>query len=119
MAVKAGKAISANTNEADGSAKFPVVGKRVVLTGGACQLTGMPEAARRILARNVRIGRPMGVSGLPAAAKGPAFSTAVGLTIYPQMADQETHAGQGGLFSPFGNGNSRFARMGQWLKESF
>lgn len=26
---KAGKAISANTNEADGSAKFPVVGKRV------------------------------------------------------------------------------------------
>ncbi|AOG08827.1 MAG: cell division protein FtsA [Pseudorhizobium sp.] len=97
----------------------PVVGKRVVLTGGACQLTGMPEAARRILARNVRIGRPMGVSGLPAAAKGPAFSTAVGLTIYPQMADQETHAGQGGLFSPFGNGNSRFARMGQWLKESF
>ncbi|CAH0341283.1 cell division protein FtsA [Rhizobium sp. CECT 9324] len=97
----------------------PVVGKRVVLTGGASQLTGMPEAARRILARNVRIGRPMGVSGLPAAAKGPAFSTAVGLMIYPQVADQETHAGQGGLFSPFGNGNSRFARMGQWLKESF
>ncbi|MBV2184893.1 MAG: cell division protein FtsA, partial [Rhizobium sp.] len=97
----------------------PVVGKRVVLTGGASQLTGMPEAARRILARNVRIGRPMGVAGLPAAAKGPAFSTAVGLMIYPQVADQETHAGQGGLFSPFGNGNSRIARMGQWLKESF
>ena len=56
---------------------------------------------------------------LPAAAKGPAFSTAVGLMIYPQVADQETHAGQGGLFSPFGNANSRMARMGQWLKESF
>ncbi len=97
----------------------PVVGKRVVLTGGASQLTGLPEAARRILARNVRIGRPMGVSGLPAAAKGPAFSTAVGLMIYPQVADQETHAGQGGLFSPFSSGNSRIARVGQWLKESF
>ncbi|HCL65450.1 MAG TPA: cell division protein FtsA [Rhizobium sp.] len=97
----------------------PVVGKRVVLTGGASQLTGLPEAARRILARNVRIGRPMGVAGLPAAAKGPAFSTAVGLMIYPQVADQETHAGQGGLFSPFSSGNSRIARVGQWLKESF
>jgi cell division protein FtsA len=97
----------------------PIVGKRVVLTGGAAQLTGLPETARRILARNVRIGRPMGVSGLPTAAKGPAFSTAVGLMIYPQVADMETHAGQGGLLATLGNGNSRIARMGQWLKESF
>ncbi len=66
----------------------PIVGKRVVLTGGASQLTGLAEVARRILARNVRIGRPMGVSSLPTAAKGPAFSTAVGLMIYPQVADQ-------------------------------
>jgi len=97
----------------------PIVGKRVVLTGGASQLTGLSEAARRILARNVRIGRPMGVSGLPTAAKGPAFSTAVGLLIYPQVADMETHAGQGGLLSSLGGGNSRIARGGQWLKESF
>ncbi|MCO5730292.1 cell division protein FtsA [Rhizobium sp. SSA_523] len=97
----------------------PIVGKRVVLTGGASQLTGLPETARRILARNVRIGRPMGVSGLPTAAKGPAFSTAVGLMIYPQVADMETHAGQGGLMASLGSGNGRIARMGQWLKESF
>lgn len=97
----------------------PIVGKRVVLTGGASQLTGLSETARRILARNVRIGRPMGVSGLPAAAKGPAFSTAVGLMIYPQVADMETHASQSGLMASFGSGNGRLARMGQWLKESF
>ncbi len=97
----------------------PIVGKRIVLTGGASQLTGMPEAARRILARNVRIGRPLGVAGLPAAAKGPAFSTAVGLIIYPQVADQETHAGDRGLLSALGSGNGRIARVGQWLKESF
>lgn len=97
----------------------PVVGKRIVLTGGAAQLTGMAEAARRILARNVRIGRPLGVSGLPAAAKGPAFSTAVGLMIYPQVADIETHgSGRGSLASMTGTGN-RIARMGQWLKQSF
>lgn len=97
----------------------PIVGKRVVLTGGASQLTGLPEAARQILARSVRIGRPMGVSGLPAAAKGPAFSTAVGLMIYPQVAELETHATSSGLLTPFGANNSRFARVGQWLKESF
>ncbi|MBP1844979.1 cell division protein FtsA [Rhizobium petrolearium] len=97
----------------------PIVGKRVVLTGGASQLTGLSETARRILARNVRIGRPMGVSGLPAAAKGPAFSTAVGLMIYPQVADMETHASQSGLMASLGSGNGRLARVGQWLKESF
>jgi cell division protein FtsA len=97
----------------------PIVGKRVVLTGGASQLTGLSETARRILARNVRIGRPMGVSGLPTAAKGPAFSTAVGLMIYPQVADLETHATQSGLMASLGSGNGRLARVGQWLKESF
>ena len=97
----------------------PIVGKRVVLTGGASQLTGLPEVARRILARNVRIGRPLGVSGLPAAAKGPAFSTAVGLMIYPQVADMETHATAGRPALVAAGNSGRIARMGQWLKESF
>lgn len=97
----------------------PVVGKRVVLTGGASQLTGLPESARRILARNVRVGRPLGVSGLPTAAKGPAFSTAVGLMIYPQVAHLETHgAGEGGLTVMTGTGG-RLANMGRWLRDSF
>ncbi|MCA0256765.1 MAG: cell division protein FtsA [Proteobacteria bacterium] len=95
----------------------PVVGKRVVLTGGASQLTGLPDTARKILARNVRIGRPMGVSGLPPAAKGPAFSTAVGLMIYPQVADVETHAAHAG--SGLLSGGGRVARVGRWIRESF
>ena len=95
----------------------PVVGKRVVLTGGASQLTGLPDTARKILARNVRIGRPMGVSGLPPAAKGPAFSTAVGLMIYPQVADVETHASHAG--SGLLSGGGRVARVGRWIRESF
>lgn len=94
----------------------PIVGKRVVLTGGASQLTGLSDTARRILARNVRIGRPMGVSGLPAAAKGPAFSTAVGLMIYPQVAEMETYANVG---SSLLIGGGRIARVGRWIKESF
>lgn len=95
------------------------VGKRVVLTGGAAQLTGLPEAARRILGRNVRIGRPLGVKGLPEAAKGPAFSAAVGLLIYPQVAAFETNEVKGGLSMRMTGTGGRFQRMGQWLRDSF
>jgi cell division protein FtsA len=38
---------------------------RVVLTGGASQLTGIPDLASRILGREVRIGRPLGFRGCP------------------------------------------------------
>jgi cell division protein FtsA len=54
-------------------------GNRVVLTGGASQLVGAREMAARILDRQVRLGRPQGVRGLPELHDGPAFATAVGL----------------------------------------
>jgi cell division protein FtsA len=91
---------------------------RIVLTGGASQLTGASELAGRILGRQVRIGRPLGISGLPEAAKGPAFAAAAGLLIYPQVAYldhfEPRHARQ---FSAGTNGY--FARVGRWLRESF
>src|SRR5690606_41612180 len=97
-----------------------VVGKRVVLTGGASQLAGLPETARRILARNVRLGRPLGVTGLPEAAKGPAFATTVGLLIYPPRAGFESRQGRGGglRFRATGTGG-RLQRVSQWLRDSF
>jgi cell division protein FtsA len=95
------------------------VGRGVVLTGGAAQLAGLPEAARRLLGRNVRVGRPLGVAGLPEAAKGPAFATAIGLLIYPQVADFESHPAQGmSRFKMTGTGG-RLHRMSQWLRDSF
>jgi cell division protein FtsA len=57
-------------------------GNRVVLTGGASQLSGARELAGRILDRQVRLGRPVHVQGLPEHAAGPAFSTAAGLLIW-------------------------------------
>jgi cell division protein FtsA len=95
------------------------IGKRVVLTGGAAQLAGMPEAARRVLGRNVRIGRPLGVAGLPEAAKGPAFATVVGLLIYPQVAAFETNQAKGGYRALMTGTGGRIGRMGQWLRDSF
>jgi cell division protein FtsA len=97
-----------------------IVGKRMVLTGGASQLNGLAEAARRILARNVRLGRPLGVAGLPEPARGPAFSAAVGLLIYPQIAAFEQFSGARSA-APLmtGTGGGYFSRMVQRFRESF
>ena len=96
-----------------------MVGRRIVLTGGASQLTGLTQEARRILARRVRLGRPLGVTGLPEAAKGPAFSAAVGLLIYPQVAQiEQISAIRGHRLAMTGTGGY-FARFGHWIRESF
>jgi cell division protein FtsA len=94
-------------------------GRRIVLTGGAAQLTGLPEAAKRIMSGQVRIGRPLGIQGLPESAKNPAFSASVGLLVYPQVMGIEH-------FEPTrtpllqGTGTDGYiARVGRWLKESF
>ena len=93
--------------------------RRVVLTGGACQLTGLPEVARRILGGQVRIGRPLGIKGLPESGKGPAFSTSVGLLVYPQVAHVEHFEPRmSATFSATGT-DGYFSRVGRWLKESF
>ena len=94
-------------------------GKRVVLTGGASQLDRPAEAARRILARNVRLGRPLGIAGLPEAAKGPAFSAAVGLLIYPQVARASSSIRRKEFRSQDDRNGRISARVGQWFKDSF
>jgi cell division protein FtsA len=94
-----------------------VIGKRIVLTGGASQLAGLGDTARTILQRNVRLGRPMGVSGLNPSSKGPAFATAVGLLIYPQVAHRENVSAPSIATVAF-NENTRAGRIGSWLRRS-
>ncbi len=89
----------------------------VILTGGGSLLTGLPELAAQILNRPVRVGRPLGMAGLPEAAKGPAFAVACGLLVYPQAAHLEH-------FEPrrtrhLMTGTGYIARVGRWLRESF
>jgi cell division protein FtsA len=66
----------------DGSGLGRAAGTRVVLTGGASQMSGAREMAARILSRQVRQGRPAAPRGLPDSAAGPAFATAVGLLAW-------------------------------------
>ncbi len=66
-------------------------GHRVVLTGGASQLLGVSELAQRVLGRQVRLGRPAPLRGLPDDARGPAFATALGLVAWAAGAGRPAH----------------------------
>ena len=88
-------------------------GRRVVLTGGASQLTGMRELAAKVLDKQVRIGRPVHIQGLAEATGGPAFATCAGLLC---------HAAQGRSALPEAAETAPrqgLARVGQWLRENF
>jgi cell division protein FtsA len=91
---------------------------RVILTGGASQLTGLSDLAQQIFGRPVRVGRPLGISGLNEAAKSPAFAVASGLMIYPQTAHLEHFEPRKTRHSATGKGGY-IARVGRWLRESF
>jgi len=88
-------------------------GRRAVLTGGGALLTGVREHAARVLDKQVRIGRPLGVHGLADATEGPAFAVASGLLAYVQQGPEQGHSEHIAI------GEGRFQRLGRWLKENF
>ncbi len=55
--------------------------QQIVLTGGGSQVPGLTDLATKILGRQVRLGRPLRIQGLPQAATGPGFSACVGLSV--------------------------------------
>lgn len=63
--------------------------QKIVLTGGASQVEGLAALATRILGQNVRLGRPLRMRGLPQQASGPAFSAAVGLSLFAAHPQDE------------------------------
>ncbi|MBF0274229.1 MAG: cell division protein FtsA [Nitrospinae bacterium] len=54
----------------------------IVLTGGSILLEGIDKLAERVFSRPVRIGKPIGVTGLKDMVNSPKYSTAVGLLKY-------------------------------------
>ncbi len=102
-----------NRLEASGFDK--VAGRRVVLTGGACQLHGTREFAGLILDKQVRIGRPLRVAGLAEATAGPAFSAAVGLLHFAMSEHAETPPAKR---TAVGSPSGIFGRFGHWLREN-
>ncbi len=63
--------------------------QQIVLTGGGSQIPGLDLMATKILGQQVRLVRPLRVHGLPQAATGPGFSSAVGLALFAANPQDE------------------------------
>ncbi|MEE8258468.1 MAG: cell division protein FtsA [Sphingomonadales bacterium] len=91
---------------------------RVVLTGGASQLTGVRAYAENVLGKEVRLGRPIDIDGLPEAARAASFATLVGLFKYVVQAPLEVGEARIPRFSPAGEAG-KWSRLSHWLRENF
>ncbi len=93
-------------------------GRQVVLTGGGAELRGIADYAQGVLSRNVRIGRPRGLVGLPDAQSTAAFATLAGLILHgshPRLdLTRMPVKGSRGRGGP--GPKSAFARLFQTLK---
>jgi cell division protein FtsA len=89
-------------------------GGRVVLTGGACQLSGVRDLAGVMLNKQVRVGKPMALAGLAEMAQGPEFAKTAGLIHYacermdeqPRLEDQVSDL-------------PLWLRLKQWLQDNW
>ena len=75
-------------------------------------LTGVLELAQHMIERQVRMGRPMMLSGLPEASAGPAFSSCAGLIAYKKLRSND-------MLPATPNLPSFFGKAGKWLKRNF
>ncbi len=99
----------------ESSAISQFVGRRVILTGGGAQLTGVEDLATQILEKQVRRGRPMRMAGLPEAVSGPAFAASTGLVTYAYKRPNDY------LYQTSNNAGfwGRFGQLGNWFKRNF
>ncbi len=92
-----------------------MMGRRVVLTGGGAQVPGLRELGQHVLDKQVRLGRPIRLSGLPDAVSGPAFSTTAGLLTYVSERSHEMPAEIMSQVEP----GTLFERSKLWLRENW
>lgn len=88
----------------------------VVLTGGACKLAGMLDAAKAGVRLPASIGSPIGISSVIDQALDPAFSTAVGLILWGHhIRGSEERGGFGNIFRKV----KGVDKMGAFIKSMF
>ena len=92
-----------------------VIGRRVVLTGGTSQLTGIKELAGHVLDKQVRLGKSVRLTGLPDAVSGSSFSTVAGLLTYAAEHTDEMPAEIMARAQP----DTMFERAKLWLRENW
>ncbi|MBA8666737.1 cell division protein FtsA [Holosporaceae bacterium 'Namur'] len=90
-------------------------GNKIVITGGACQLSGMKELVGHIFSKTVRVGYPIKLEGLGENASGVSFATPVGMLIH--LTETENSMDPFGLRSS--NSEGLFKNLFRWLKQNF
>ena len=91
------------------------IGRRVVVTGGSSQIAGLKELGQHVLDKQVRLGKPIRLTGLPDAVSGPAFATTAGLLTYISERSDEMPAEIMAQVEP----GTMWERTKMWLKENW
>lgn len=92
-----------------------IISRRVVLTGGSSQIPGLRDLAGHVLDKQVRLGKPIRLTGLPDAVSGPEFATVAGLLAYAAEHVDEMPAEIIARARP----DSAVERVKLWLKENW
>lgn len=94
--------------------------KRVVLTGGASQLPGIEDIAKRTLKAPVRLGKPVLSDFLGETLATPALSTGSGLLLYPSLGFVDAvWAGSSSTQRGSAAQENVVKQAFRWLKENF
>lgn len=88
------------------------IGQRIVLTGGASQLTGMADFVSQYWKRRASLAIPHHIMGLDEHSANPAFSALVGMALHvARTADDDLTE-----FNPAILSRNPFGRLGMWLR---
>ncbi len=88
---------------------------RVVLTGGCSQLPGIRDVASMILDKQVRLGGPRNIKGIPEIINNPTFSTALGLLI---LATGNMERKPKKIISRPNGESGKIAKIFNWIRQN-
>lgn len=104
--------IDAELSKIDRSGMLPA---GIVVTGGGVRLVGMLEVMKRVLRLPVAYGQLHGVTSVIDHATDPAFSTAIGLSMWGAQVQGSTGRG-GNVFAKFKSMDKVSEQMRKWLR---
>jgi cell division protein FtsA len=96
-----------------------LAGRRLVITGGASQLNGVREVAAQWLDRQVRMGQPAHVQGMPESAHSPGFAVCAGLLNYALKPDTHYDLPTAKAVEVARAQQGYVSRVGRWIVDSF
>ena len=102
----------------EASTHAKLAGRRAVISGGGSQLVGAREMAAQWLLRQVRLGSPRVLQGMPDTARSAGFAVCSGLLHYALKPDRHYDIPDGVTLQKAAPA-SYARRVGRWIAESF